>query len=293
MNPRWIIVAVVVTALLFLAAGVLSSAEPPKPAPTFTIASLAVENDQLVVRFKAVYPSGMVGTWDPEAVKQNVARLVTVLNGRWDWTVFTPLLRGSEPPPPPPDQLVQAFTVEPDTIKRGGSARVSWACPKAKSVTLNGLAVAVSGSQIVSPDATTAYNLAATDGLKIETAQRILTVSDTPPPPPVPGPLSVLVVYEQEDLDNYPPGQPAILTSKPVRDYLAAKCAKENGVPTFRFLDKDADISNLMPGLKAWFEQAKSRKLPTIILSNGRDVFQGDLPVDPAAMLELLKKYGD
>lgn len=102
MKPRWLIAAVAAAALVFLVAGWATSAEPPKPAPTFTVAGLAVEDGLLVVKFRATYPPGMSGAWDPEAVKAAVARLVTVLDGKWTWSVYTPELRGGGPIPPPP-----------------------------------------------------------------------------------------------------------------------------------------------------------------------------------------------
>lgn len=129
MKPRCLIAAVLAAALLFLVAGWATSAEPPKPAPTFSVVGLAVEDGLLVVHFKATYPPGMSGAWDPEAVKATIARLVTVLDGKWTWQTYTPELRGSgpvppPPPPPPPPTELWGIVVEESSQRTAGQAAI-------------------------------------------------------------------------------------------------------------------------------------------------------------------------
>ncbi|MBI3261026.1 chitobiase/beta-hexosaminidase C-terminal domain-containing protein, partial [Candidatus Berkelbacteria bacterium] len=54
------------------------------------------------------------------------------------------------------------FTATPDVIAKGGQSTLEWTTTNAKKVTLNGVKVAASGSQVVSPAKTTDYQLVAT-----------------------------------------------------------------------------------------------------------------------------------
>lgn len=124
-----------------------------------------------------------------------------------------------------------------------------------------------------------------------------------PNPNPTPGALSVLVLYDTDLIDNGPIQQASIATSKEVRDYLAAKCVKEkvklpNGketeVPAFRFLSKTVakDLSKLPPNVQGWVKEALTRKIPSITIYNGKDVYRGDLPANVADTMALLKRFG-
>lgn len=117
-----------------------------------------------------------------------------------------------------------------------------------------------------------------------------------PAPEPV-GPIigkgmRVLIVEETANRSKLPAEQSAILTSGSIQDYLNAHCAKEDsGKPAWRILDKDTDTAN---EAKFW-QDAMSRphpELPWIIVSRspGRG-WEGKLPVNTDATLELLKKY--
>lgn len=150
--------------------------------------------------------------------------------------------------------------------------------------------------------------------IKIDSGRKTVTVGNPDPLPPVPpdppgpkpptpGPvpipgingLAVLIVYESADA--LPAAQQAAVYSKTVRDYLKSKCAPDPSVATwtaFRMYDKDVDLS---AENKAW-KDAMARKresLPWIIVSNPTrgGGFEGPLPKDAAALMELLKKWGD
>jgi mono/diheme cytochrome c family protein len=71
----------------------------------------------------------------------------------------------------------------PSTIESGQSARLDWTSADATSVTLNGAAVPASGSQMVSPGASTTYTLTATNATGATTATATVTVTAPPPPP--------------------------------------------------------------------------------------------------------------
>lgn len=114
-----------------------------------------------------------------------------------------------------------------------------------------------------------------------------------PSPVPVPGAkLWVLVVTETK---YQTPEQAAVLGSKAVQDYIAAKgwqwrvidqdVKDENGQPP-------ADMAKWLDRAKQW--QAKGNKLPYLNLADAQGVtaWEGALPATEAAMLEQLKKLG-
>ena len=78
--------------------------------------------------------------------------------------------------PPPPVATIDVFTATPPTSSVGKPVTLTWATTNASTVTLNGLAVAVDGSQTVTPLVTTQYDLLA-DGVS-----RRLTVTVTEDP---------------------------------------------------------------------------------------------------------------
>jgi peptidoglycan-associated lipoprotein len=87
------------------------------------------------------------------------------------------------PPPPPPSAPTASISVSPDTIQQGQSATLSWQTSGATDVSIDGIgAVQPSGSQPVSPSASTTYHLAAKGSGGTQDATTRLTVS--PPPPP-------------------------------------------------------------------------------------------------------------
>jgi hypothetical protein len=95
-------------------------------------------------------------------------------------TVSTP----TPPPPPPPAMPTASLTANPTSIQSGASSTLTWSTTNATSVTLNGAAVALSGSQPYMPTMTTTYTLVASNSAGSATATATVTV--TAPPPPMP-----------------------------------------------------------------------------------------------------------
>lgn len=121
-----------------------------------------------------------------------------------------------------------------------------------------------------------------------------------PGPGPAPGPAApiegdgnrVLIVYESGD--PLPAPQAAVITSGILRDYLDAKCAKDqfNPAGAYRIWDKDQQLTHpsVSPSWKAAMQRPR-QSLPWIIISNGKTGFEGPLPADVPQTLALLKKY--
>ena len=94
------------------------------------------------------------------------------------------------PPPPPPPAAVAApaatLTASPDTITPGQSVTLNWNSSNASSVSIDGIGtVNASGSQSVSPTATTTYHLVARgDGGSTEATATVTVNQPAPPPAP-------------------------------------------------------------------------------------------------------------
>lgn len=115
---------------------------------------------------------------------------------------------------------------------------------------------------------------------------------DPPKPTPIPGEgFRVLIVRETKDLSNLPASQVAIFSAREVREYLGTKCVLEGNQRAFRIWDQDTDVSREAPH---WQEAMKRKRdsLPWVIVTNGKEGYEGPLPKDVPAMMELLKKYG-
>jgi hypothetical protein len=81
------------------------------------------------------------------------------------------------PATPAPPQII-VFTANPTTINAGQSSTLSWQVINADSVSITTLgAVALTGSQAVTPPATTTYTLTATRGTQTATATATVTVN--------------------------------------------------------------------------------------------------------------------
>ena len=92
------------------------------------------------------------------------------------------------PPPPPPPSPTASISVSPNTIQTGQSATLTWQTTNATDVSIDGIgAVQASGSQSVSPTASTTYHLTAKGSGGSQEATTRLTVTQ-PPPPPAPAP---------------------------------------------------------------------------------------------------------
>jgi peptidoglycan-associated lipoprotein len=95
--------------------------------------------------------------------------------------------KAAPPPPPaapPPASPTAAISVSPDTIQQGQSATLTWQTSNATDVSIDGIgAVQPSGSQQVTPAASTTYHLVAKGSGGNQEASTRLTVTQPPPPP--------------------------------------------------------------------------------------------------------------
>lgn len=85
------------------------------------------------------------------------------------------------PPPPPPPTPTASISVSPDTVQAGQNATLSWQTSNATDVSIDGIgAVQASGSQSVSPAASTTYHLVAKGSGGTQDATTRLTVTQAP-----------------------------------------------------------------------------------------------------------------
>lgn len=112
------------------------------------------------------------------------------------------------------------------------------------------------------------------------------------PKPPMPGEgFRVLIVLESRDLSGLPSSQVAALTAREVREYLNAKCVKDGGQAEWRIWDKDTDISRESDHWKEAMKRPRST-LPWLLISNGKEGYEGPMPKDTASLMAELKKIG-
>lgn len=86
-------------------------------------------------------------------------------------------------PPASAQAPLAAISANPTSIASGGSSTLTWSSKHAKSATLNGAAVAVNGSRVVSPTATTTYTFiarSASGATATATATVTVTSGSTP-----------------------------------------------------------------------------------------------------------------
>lgn len=89
------------------------------------------------------------------------------------------------PPPPPPAPLILSFTASKKSIVKGESSTLTWTTSNATSAQLSPplTPVAVNGTRVVSPTATTTYTLTAHNSVG-QTAEKSLTITVQAPGPP-------------------------------------------------------------------------------------------------------------
>ena len=113
------------------------------------------------------------------------------------------------------------------------------------------------------------------------------------PVPPMPGQgFRVLIVRETADLGTLTPQQVSIFTAKDVRDYLNSKTVLEGNQRAYRIWDKDTDISREAAHWKEAMARPRTT-LPWVLISNGKDGYEGPLPKNVDEMMTLLRKYGE
>jgi peptidoglycan-associated lipoprotein len=139
------------------------------------------------------------------------------LNVRWVALVFTlsaVLFLGAchkktapPPPPPPPPPAAEPtarLTASPDAIDKGQSSTLTWQTSNATDVGIEGIgAVQPSGTQQVSPAATTTYTLTAKGEGGSQTATATVTVNGPAPPPPTQPSLTEEELFAQNVKDIY------------------------------------------------------------------------------------------
>ncbi len=105
--------------------------------------------------------------------------------------------------------------------------------------------------------------------------------------------MRVLIVYESADLNKLPKEQLDTLYAAKVRGYLDTHCAKgpDGKTPEWRIWDQNVPTG---AEAKVWQDaMARKRdKVPWLIVSNGKEGFEGPLPPNTDAMLRTLQTYG-
>jgi peptidoglycan-associated lipoprotein len=109
------------------------------------------------------------------------------------------------PPPPAPTTPTATLTASPDTIDKGQSSTLTWQTSNATDVGIDGIgAVQPSGTQQVSPAATTTYTLTAKGPGGTQSATATVTVNaPAPPPPPTQPSLTEEQMFAQSVKDIY------------------------------------------------------------------------------------------
>jgi len=108
------------------------------------------------------------------------------------------------PPPPPASAPTATLTASPDTIDKGQSSTLTWQVSNATDVGIDGIgAVQPSGTQQVTPAATTTYTLTAKGSGGTQTATATVTVNAPAPPPTTAPSLTEEQLFAQNVKDVY------------------------------------------------------------------------------------------
>jgi len=133
------------------------------------------------------------------------------------------------PPPPPPAAPTASLSANPATIQAGQSTTLSWQTTNATDVTIDALgSVAPSGSQTISPQTSTTYNLTAKGAGGSQNASARVTVTQPPPPPPPTPSMTEAQMFAQSvhdiyfDYDKYDLRPDQIATAQADAQWLAA-----------------------------------------------------------------------
>jgi hypothetical protein len=210
--------------------------------------------------------------------------------GVYVWVVILPdrkvkqreIVLGGVPPPPPPELDIEYFRVEPDQIRVGESAQLSWKVdPVEATVTIDGGGVASTGSVRVTPTVTTTYELEATlDNLR--ESDRV-TVEVTNPQPEY---WQVMLFHESDDLDNLPLERRELLVGLKFRQEL-----EDAGHKFLGSFDRNSIDGAPSPDMREWWDAVANCRLPCVALApmSGGEVSTYDLPADAQAFFELLE----
>ena len=186
--------------------------------------------------------------------------------------------------PTPPVQPTATLEATPDKISKGQSSILNWLTSGANTIKLQGVPVAPSGTQTVSPDKSTSYLLEAANGPAIAAAQRLVTVTDLPPPSPPPiaelG-FRIMVIEDLLERPKLPPEQLNIILSTAPGSFLQFvnknAVRDSRGYADIRYVGTMDDLSEDKPYWKAAYELPRT-SLPWLIASNGKRGYSGPLP---------------
>lgn len=116
-----------------------------------------------------------------------------------------------------------------------------------------------------------------------------------PPPTPISG-LKVLIVEDTAARPKLPAAQESLITGKPFRDFLDAKCAADPDTMTkkaWRIADKDTDLRSVAKFYQDAQAKARANPMPRIVIgSDAGVVYEGPLPANLAEAQALVGKYG-
>lgn len=113
------------------------------------------------------------------------------------------------------------------------------------------------------------------------------------PDPLPPAPTGFRVLFIRETADALTSAQTAAWSSGAVKDYLDAKCVKDNGHPSWRKWDKDIDVTNAPAELRQLFNDSRPKwgPLPVVVVAVNNVAKVEAFPANEAALLNLLRKY--
>ncbi len=123
-------------------------------------------------------------------------------------------------------------------------------------------------------------------------------VPPVPPVPPAPIPadgLHVLIVYDAKTLASLPKDQQLIFYAQSLRQYLDGKCpaGPDGKTKEYRIWPVGADVSQESTLWQDAYNRSR-QSTPWIVISNGtKGGFEGPLPANTDATLELIKKYAE
>ena len=125
------------------------------------------------------------------------------------------------------------------------------------------------------------------------------TPGPNPPPDPTPSDekvdnLSVLVIYESNDLPRYTISQRSVIQSTDLQTYMNRTLPRDtNNQPLWRVLDKDVTFpATCDTTFCKWMGTLDKSKLPMLVLGNkDKIVFQGPLPEDTELVKALIAKH--
>jgi hypothetical protein len=118
----------------------------------------------------------------------------------------------------------------------------------------------------------------------------------TPPgPAPVVGKKAVLILYETAEPNKLKGDQLSMVAPyKELSDYLNAKCDPDSaGRKAWRIWDPHTVVTSETQFWRDAMAKFKDKPVPYLVVSNGKEGFEGPLPETKAELMTVLKKYLD